>query len=103
MDKREKVVKGFEFCANDYYDCETDGCPYNDLYGKGCIGQMKLDAYELLNDPDRVRVVRCGNCRYWEPPSKEEVEDGCTYGRCSDTGAGADVNDFCSSGERNDA
>ena len=57
-------------------------------------------ANALLKDPDLVKVVRCGNCRYWEPPSKEEVEDGCTYGQCHNNGAGADVNDFCSSGER---
>lgn len=57
-------------------------------------------AIALLKEPDWVKVVRCGDCRCWEPPTKEEAEDGCTYGRCRDTGAGADLNDFCSNGER---
>ena len=57
-------------------------------------------AFELLNAPDRVKVVRCGDCRYWEPPAKDEVEDGCTYGRCHNNGARTDVDEFCSSGEK---
>lgn len=61
---------------------------------------MAVNALERQDDPDRVKVVRCWDCRYWEPPTKEEVEDGCTYGLCRATGAGTDVNDFCSSGER---
>ena len=99
----KKVIKGLECCLNTggFEECK-ENCPYfsKKLGLSVCSENMRRDALSLLKDPNRVKVVRCGNCRYWEPPAKEEVEDGCTYGRCRSTGAGADVNDFCSSGER---
>lgn len=102
MDKRGKVVTGVEFCANDDYDCENEGCPYNDLYGKGCIGRMMLDAYELLKDPDLVKVVRCQDCRHWEP---ENAEEGDLSGHCRNNYAPCQnqqtyMNWFCWDGER---
>ena len=90
MNEREQVIANLLYMKRDYLE-ESDA-------------DKTLDReIALLKDPDRVKVVRCGNCRCWEPPAKEEVEDGCTYGRCRSTGAGSDVNDFCSCGERNDA
>lgn len=123
MPDLRKVLDGLEHCAR-LKPC--DKCPYDaDCKKTPCHNAAMADAlallreqnskiielkkererlrgyaFELLNATDRVKVVRCGDCRYWGPPTKEEVEDGCTYGRCRSTGAGADVNDFCSSGER---
>lgn len=123
MPDLRKVLDGLEHCAR-MKPC--DKCPYDQDCKKtprnnavmadaltllreqnSKIIELKQErqrlrgyAFELLDAPDRVKVVRCGDCRYWEPPTKEEVEDGCTYGRCRDTGAGCDVTDFCSSGER---
>jgi hypothetical protein len=66
------------------------------------------DAVNQLSDPDRVKVVRCSDCRFWEPPTDIEADDGCTAGHCrNDYGACAnqqtDMNWFCADGERNDA
>ena len=101
MNEREKVIQALENCTAEIKcrDCPWDECEGQHEHVELPKG-LALKAMRLLKDPDRVKVVRCGDCRYWEPPTKEEVEDGCTYGRCRSTGAGADVNDFCSSGER---
>jgi hypothetical protein len=60
---------------------------------------------EAKADPDRVRVVRCSDCRFWEPPTDFEADDGCTAGHCrNDYGACAnqqtDMNWFCADVER---
>lgn len=57
-------------------------------------------AFELLNAPDRVKVVRCGDCRYWEPNNAEEGDASgtCHYGY-SPAGT-TDMNWFCADGER---
>lgn len=93
MNQLEKTISNLQ--------AEINSAVYMDNSYKDCVPVSILqDAVEQLSDPDRVKVVRCRDCRYWKPPSKEEIEDGCTYGRCSDTGAGCDAIDFCSSGER---
>lgn len=60
------------------------------------------DARKQLSDPDRVRVVRCRDCRYWEP---ENAEEGDTSGRCRNDYAPCqnqqtDMTWFCADGER---
>ena len=40
------------------------------------------DAIELLKNANRVKVVRCSDCRFWEPPTDIEADDGCTAGHC---------------------
>lgn len=59
-------------------------------------------AVEFLNDPDRVRVVRCSDCRFWEP---ENAEEGDSYGYCQKPwgtckSQQTDMNWFCADGER---
>lgn len=60
------------------------------------------DAMKKLMDADRVKVVRCKDCRYWEP---ENAEEGDTYGRCRNDCATCqnqqtDMTWFCAEGER---
>jgi hypothetical protein len=64
--------------------------------------RMAADALELLNDPDRVCVVRCSDCRFWEP---ENAEEGDSYGYCQKPwgtckSQQTDMNWFCADGER---
>ena len=98
----EKVIRGLEVCktAPELKE-ECAGCPYDDGQDD-CIARMAADALELLSDPDRVRVVRCSDCRFWEP---ENAEEGDSYGRCRNDYAPCqnqqtDMNWFCADGER---
>ena len=61
-----------------------------------------MEALEKLNDPDRVKVVRCADCRYWE---HDNAEEGDTYGRCRNNygpcqNQQTDMTWFCADGER---
>ena len=63
------------------------------------------EAKKHLEDPDRVRVVRCSDCRFWEPPTDIEAYDGSTAGRCRNDYAPCqnqqtDMNWYCADGER---
>jgi hypothetical protein len=63
---------------------------------------MAVNALEGQDDPDRVKAVRCRDCRFWE---SENAEEGDSYGRCrNDYGAcqnqQTDMNWFCADGER---
>ena len=63
---------------------------------------MLRDALELLKDGDRVKVVRCADCRYWEP---ENAEKGDYSGYCKRSfgicyGQVTDASWFCADGER---
>lgn len=74
----EKVIKALEWC------------------------DLMKDALQLMSDPDRVRVVRCSDCRFWEP---ENAEEGDSYGRCRNDYAPCqnqqtDMNWFCADGGR---
>jgi hypothetical protein len=103
MSEREKVIKGLECCIlrdpDDHARCSQ--CSYE----SNCVNRLKMDALELLKDPDRVRVVRCSDCRFWEPPTDIEADDGSTAGRCRNDYAPCqnqqtDMNWFCADGER---
>ena len=45
---------------------------------------------------DAVRIVRCEDCRFWEP---ENAEEGDTYGRCRNMYRMTDMTWFCADGE----
>ena len=80
MPELEKVIKGLEWC------------------------DLMKDALQLMADPDRVRVVRCSDCRFWEP---ENAEEGDSYGYCQKPwgtckSQQTDMNWFCADGERSD-
>lgn len=103
MSEREKVIKGLECCIlrdqDDHARCSQ--CSYE----SNCVNRLKMDALELLSDPDRVRVVRCSDCRFWEPPTDIEADDGSTMGHCRNDYAPCqnqqtDMNWFCADGER---
>ena len=84
----------------------------------GMLSKLSYDAHDVLayaqdrwcetcelkqpDDPDRVKVVRCRDCRYWEP---ENAEEGDTSGRCRNDYAPCqnqqtDMTWFCADGER---
>lgn len=58
-------------------------------------------ALDGLDVVDAVCVVRCADCRYWEP---ENTEEGDTYGRCRNhygacENQQTEMNWFCADGE----
>ncbi len=68
-------------------------------------GKSVLEWAKIGMDSDRVRVVRCRDCRFWQPPTDIEVDDGSTAGRCRNNYAPCqnqqtDMNWFCADGER---
>lgn len=88
-------------------------------YLKKCIGNVERlrngffgmrvdalqDAVNQLPDPDLVRVVRCSDCRFWEPPTDIEADDGSTMGHCRNhygacENRQTDMNWYCADGER---
>ena len=65
-------------------------------------GKSVLEWAKIGMDSDRVRVVRCRDCRFWEP---ENAEEGDSYGRCRNDYAPCqnkqtDMNWYCADGER---
>ena len=65
-------------------------------------GKSVLEWAKIGMDSDRVKVVRCRNCRFWDP---ENAEEGDSYGRCRNDYAPCqnqqtDMNWFCADGER---
>lgn len=65
-------------------------------------GKSILEWAKIGMDSDRVKVVRCRDCRFWEP---ENAEEGDSYGRCRNDYAPCqnqqtDMNWFCADGER---
>ena len=64
-------------------------------------GKSVLEWAKIGMDLDRVKVVRCMDCRFWEP---ENAEEGDSYGRCRNDYAPCqnqqtDMNWFCADGE----
>lgn len=62
-----------------------------------------LEALEKrLDDSDRINVVRCSECQYWNPPTYAEQEDGSTIGHCTAAldGQQTDAYWFCADGTR---
>ena len=55
-----------------------------------------------LDDSDRINVVRCSECQYWQPPTYAEQEDGSTIGHCTAAlnGQQTDAYWFCADGIR---
>lgn len=55
-----------------------------------------------LDDSDRINVVRCSECQYWNPPTYAEQEDGSTIGHCTAAlnGQQTDAYWFCADGAR---
>ena len=67
-------------------------------------GKSVLEWAKIGMDLDRVKVVRCSDCRFWE---LENAEEGDSYGRCrNDYGAcqnrQTEMNWFCADGEKED-
>ena len=62
-------------------------------------GKSVLEWAKIGMDSDRVKVVRCRNCRFWEP---ENAEEGDAYGYCKNNCQKSDMNWFCADGERSE-
>lgn len=96
MTERDRVIKGLECCINGG-DCQNQCGEWPD---NGCEKELMLSALSLLKDPDRVKVVRCRDCRFWKANNAEE---GDASGMCMNgySPAGTtDMNWFCADGER---
>lgn len=98
MTDREKVIKGLETCAAGINSCSK--CPYNDRC-RGVSNAAMAEAVKLLKNADLVKVVRCRDCRFWEP---ENAEEGDTSGRCRNDYAPCqnqqtDMTWFCADGQ----
>jgi hypothetical protein len=75
VDKREKVIKAFEFCLmppnreeieNDV--CSHEDCPYYREYNGGkCISAAVSDALALLKAQEPVRPISCKSYIHTEP------------------------------------
>jgi hypothetical protein len=78
------------------------GQPSSIIMNYAAAFDMAVNALERQDDPDRVRVVRCSDCRYWEP---ENAEEGDYSGHCKRSfgicyGQVTDAIWFCADGER---
>ena len=89
MTKLEKVLQGLKECTcKGVGECgfepnDNPKCPYS-ASTDNCARDMMLDALKLLKDPDRVKIVRCEDCEYWE--RDEGYDEGkCNRGRRKDT------------------
>lgn len=95
MPDLEKVIKGLECCIlrdpDDHARCSQ--CSY----GSNCVNRLKMDALELLSAPDRVRVVRCRDCKHSKRMCQPWNDLIC------DKHGGANLPDwFCADGERSE-
>ena len=65
----------------------------------GCMDVMCIDDAPTI---DAVKVVRCEDCQYWQPPTYTEQEDGSTVGHCTAAlnGQQTDAYWFCADGTR---
>lgn len=75
-------------------------CNALDALEQRCNAMEALE--KRLDDSDRVKVVRCADCVYWQPPTYAEQEDGSTVGHCTATlnGQQTDAYWFCADGAR---
>ena len=102
MTEREKVIYSIERCICHVPDACRD-CAYDAEHPyPECEYTLLQDALELLKDGDRVKVVRCADCRYWEP---ENSEEGDYSGHCKRSfgicySQLTDASWFCADGER---
>ena len=83
-------------------DERPDTCPCDFYYGNGCVWNIATEAIAMLKDPDRIKAVRCKDCRYFEPCNAEE---GDCSGHCRNYYAPCqnqtvDAWWFCGSAER---
>lgn len=61
---------------------------------------MAIETLEKLKDPDRVKVVRCENCRFWHPNNAEEGDCSGVCHNIYSPGYTTDMTWFCADGER---
>ena len=101
MTKLEKVISGLWHCER----ISCNNCPYaghddEERSPYRTCKQMEMfgDALAMLKDPDRLKVVRCGGCRFWKHGNAGQ---GGKCGRFFGVCEGATTNEtwFCSDGE----
>lgn len=113
MTEIEKVKKGLALCLTGEASACKD-CPYyaecKEAVGIG-PSPLRRDALKLLEeqealekrlaDHDRIKVIRCADCAWWEANNAEE---GDTSGYCRKNAecenALTDMTFFCGSAER---
>lgn len=117
----EKVKTGLRICSDTKkFALGCNECPYlNEVL---CVSSLASDAAELialleeriaivqesmetlekrLKDPDRIKVIRCADCAWWE---SNNAEEGDTSGYCRKNAecenALTDMTFFCGSADR---
>ena len=101
MTDREKVIKGLEYHLKELTVGKTCfECPY---WGDNpCEINLIANAIALLKDSERIKVVRCKDCRFFEPSNAEEGDNSgyCRndYAPCQNQTV--DAWWFCGSAER---
>lgn len=117
----EKVKAGLRICSSTKrLTLGCNECPYlNEVL---CVGSLASDAAELIalleeriaimqesmealekrqEDPDRIKVIRCADCAWWE---SNNAEEGDTSGYCRKNAecenALTDMTFFCGSADR---
>lgn len=89
--------------------CPDSNCRFRNRFGYCTVTTCVFvpTKVAIREDPDLVRVVRCSDCRYWEPPTDIEADDGSTAGHCRNDYAPCQnqktvMTWFCADGERRD-
>lgn len=105
--KRQNLLAEFNYCGKEVP--KRNSITNDDIrfYAWLCRSAYALlkeqEALEKrLDDSGRINVVRCSECRYWNPPTYAEQEDGSTVGHCTAAldGQQTDAYWFCADGTR---
>jgi len=80
----EKIIKGVEHCLFGEEVCDDAECPYwNDWSAHCCLSHcqsdLKKDLLVLLKE--QSQIVRCKNCKYYNPDEYEPGTGDC-MGSC---------------------
>jgi hypothetical protein len=67
------------------------------MAGEATVGEKRIDLSHIPT-VDAVKVVRCGNCHYWDKSTVNKKG----FLICPTSGMDITPNDFCSYGERKD-
>ena len=108
MPDREKVIKALED-FNKNRICLPHLIPWDEIADALVLLKEQEDAYSKLSKEylslahraaHRPNIVRCKDCRYYEPtPAKDEPDRGWCNGSCSDLPA-VHEDWFCGDGKR---
>ena len=102
MTYKEKVIKGLEEISDYLFGVYHYSKDREEINKAKDWRDVVEDAIALLKNPDRIKVTRCKDCRFFEPCN---VEEGDNSGHCRNDCAPCqnqtvDAWWFCGSAER---